>query len=115
MAVHVCQLPRGGGAATLPSQLLEPPLACQPLATHPALPIFHIVGNVTQTDAANRSAIRLAPINDVSAVVEHMGVYHVFHQWQVAQTCSTQHAPPSSPPCVPGALVRHCSAASLLQ
>ena len=53
---------------------------CQPKEVHPRIPVFHIVGNVTQLDPANSSDIKLAPINDVSAVVKHGDVYHVFHQ-----------------------------------
>jgi hypothetical protein len=56
------------------------PRTCQPLRAHPAMPIFHIIGNVTQINASDPTDIKLEVINDVSAVVEHLGIYHVFHQ-----------------------------------
>ena len=35
------------------------PITCQPKEVHPWMPIFHIVGNVTQLDPSNRSNIKL--------------------------------------------------------
>ena len=58
----------------------DEPITCQPKEVHPRIPIFHIIGNVTQLDSKNRSDIKLAPINDASAVVKSGDVYHIFHQ-----------------------------------
>ena len=35
------------------------PITCQPKEVHPRMPIFHIVGNVSQLDPSNRSNIKL--------------------------------------------------------
>jgi len=53
------------------------PLACQPNAEQPMLPIYHIIGNVTKhTDGS----INLEAINDCSGVTYKDGIYHVWHQ-----------------------------------
>ena len=53
------------------------PLACQPNAQQPMLPIFHIIGNVT---ARADGGLVLEPINDASGVTYYNGIYHVWHQ-----------------------------------
>ena len=68
----------------------SPPLACQPNAEQPMLPIFHIIGNVTKNADAS---IKLESINDCSAVTYHKGLYHVFHQ--CCQVCARR--PVTSP------------------
>ena len=53
------------------------PLACQPNAEQPMLPVFHVIGNVTKnTD----NSIKLEPINDCSGVTFYEGIWHVWHQ-----------------------------------
>ena len=64
-------------AAAAAAASADPPLACQPNAEQPMLPIFHIIGNVTKNADAS---IKLESINDCSAVTYHKGLYHVFHQ-----------------------------------
>eukprot|EP01047_Picozoa_sp_COSAG01_P044692 COSAG01_NODE_4063_length_5387_cov_5.413389_11_plen_174_part_00 len=59
----------------------SPPRECRARADAPYLPIFHIIGNVTEgTPGGAASNFKTEAINDVSAVVKHMGVYHIFHQ-----------------------------------
>ena len=53
------------------------PLACQPNAQQPMLPIFHIIGNVT---ANADGSIGLEPINDASGITFYRGLYHLWHQ-----------------------------------
>lgn len=53
------------------------PLACQPNAEQPMLPIFHLIGNVTKSADGS---IKLEDINDCSGVTYSGGLYHVFHQ-----------------------------------
>ena len=55
---------------------LAAPNTCQPRALQPLMPIFHIIGNITGTGRT----LHAEPINDVSAVVMHGGLYHAFHQ-----------------------------------
>eukprot|EP01043_Picozoa_sp_COSAG02_P036643 COSAG02_NODE_2698_length_8208_cov_10.377482_1_plen_611_part_00 len=55
------------------------PLACQPNAVQPMLPIFHIIGNVTKSTSGDGN-ITLEPINDCSGITFHHGVYHLWHQ-----------------------------------
>lgn len=57
--------------------LAADPLACQPNAEQPMLPIFHIIGNVTK-NADN--SITLEPINDCSGVTFYEGLWHLWHQ-----------------------------------
>ena len=57
---------------------LADPLACQPNAQQPMLPIFHIIGNVSVNAAGNVS--KLEPINDCSGVTYYGGLYHIWHQ-----------------------------------
>ena len=65
-------------AALLASAWAAPsPLACQPNAEQPMLPIFHIIGNVTK-NADN--SIKLEPINDCSGITWYEGIWHVWHQ-----------------------------------
>ena len=55
-----------------------PPITCQPFATAPNFPTYHIMGHVSwnnKTKALGREAI-----NDCSGIVKFKGVYHVFHQ-----------------------------------
>ena len=54
------------------------PNTCQPRAAHPFLPIYHIIGNVSSASDGRLTAVE--DINDVSSVIEHGGIYHVFHQ-----------------------------------
>ena len=54
------------------------PNTCQPRATHPFLPTYHLIGNVTSDEAGKVTAVE--DINDVSSVFLWKGVYHVFHQ-----------------------------------
>jgi len=56
---------------------LSDPLACQPNAKFPMLPIYHIIGNVTMN---NDGSIKLEHINDCSGVTYSQGIYHVWHQ-----------------------------------
>jgi sucrose-6-phosphate hydrolase SacC (GH32 family) len=53
------------------------PLACQPNAEQPMLPIFHLIGNVTKNADGS---IKLESINDCSGVTFSGGLYHIFHQ-----------------------------------
>ena len=53
------------------------PLACQPNAQQPMLPIFHTIGNVTQHDDGSLS---VEPINDASGITFYGGLYHLWHQ-----------------------------------
>jgi hypothetical protein len=53
------------------------PLACQPNSVQPMLPIFHIIGNVTQHDDGTLS---VEPINDASGITYYGGLYHLWHQ-----------------------------------
>ena len=57
---------------------LAQPNTCQPRAAHPFLPIYHIIGNVSSAPDGQVTAVE--DINDVSSVIEHGGIYHVFHQ-----------------------------------
>jgi len=52
------------------------PNTCQHRADQPLMPIFHIIGNITGTGRT----LSAEHINDVSAVVMHGGLYHIFHQ-----------------------------------
>jgi hypothetical protein len=54
------------------------PRECKARSDAPYLPIFHIVGNIT--DGADGRSFETEAINDVSAIFMHMGVWHVFHQ-----------------------------------
>ena len=64
-------------AAAAPSADLPPPRECRPRADAPYLPIFHIVGNITETGGGSFTT---EAINDVSKIMEYKGVWHVFHQ-----------------------------------
>lgn len=64
--------------ASLAGLAASDPLACQPNALFPMLPIFHLIGNVTPHADGS---IDLEPINDASGVTySENGVYHVWHQ-----------------------------------
>ena len=52
------------------------PNTCQHRADQPLMPIFHIIGNITGTGRT----LSAEHINDVSAVVMHGGLYHIFNQ-----------------------------------
>lgn len=85
------------------SALAAQPNTCQPRAAHPFLPIYHIIGNVTTLDG---SVTSLEDINDVSAVIEHGGIYHVFHQccqnhWDHVVSRDLIHWTRLPPPIVP--------------
>ena len=54
------------------------PRECRARADAPYLPIFHVVGNIT--DSGTGKGFKTESINDVSGVVRHLGVYHIFHQ-----------------------------------
>ena len=54
------------------------PLACQPNAVQPMLPIYHIIGNVTVS--ADGNVTSLEPVNDASGVTFYGGLWHVWHQ-----------------------------------
>lgn len=64
-------------AAAIVSVAAADPLACQPNDQQPMLPIFHLIGNVTQ---APDGSITLEPINDCSGVTYYEGLWHVWHQ-----------------------------------
>ena len=80
------------------------PNTCQPRASHPFLPIYHIIGNVT-SDASGRID-SIEDINDVSSVILHRGIYHVFHQccqnhWDHVVSNDLVHWTRLPPPIVP--------------
>lgn len=52
------------------------PLACQPNAAEPMMPLFHIIGNVTPVG----DTFSLEPINDASGITFYQGLYHIWHQ-----------------------------------
>ena len=54
------------------------PAACQPNTEQPMLPIFHLIGNVSQQSPG--AHIALEQINDVSGITYHQGLWHVWHQ-----------------------------------
>ena len=56
-----------------------PPLTCQPLAEHPRIPIFHIIGGII-LNASLPGGLQFEHINDVNGVFRYKGVWHVFHQ-----------------------------------
>ena len=79
------------------------PNTCQPRADQPLMPIFHIIGNITGTGRT----LSAEAINDVSAVVLHGGLYHVFHQccgnhWDHVVSSDLVHWARLPPPLVPG-------------
>eukprot|EP01046_Picozoa_sp_COSAG06_P045353 COSAG06_NODE_6257_length_3011_cov_2.619849_2_plen_372_part_00 len=79
------------------------PNTCQPRQLEPLMPIFHILGNISGSGAT----LRAEPINDVSGIVLHRGVYHVFHQccgnhWDHVVTHDLIHWTRLPPPLVPG-------------
>lgn len=67
----------GAGAQGAPPYHHAGPLACQDNEKFPMLPIFHIIGNVTQS---TDGTIKCASINDASGVTHYNGLYHVWHQ-----------------------------------
>ena len=80
------------------------PNTCQPRAAHPFLPIYHIIGNVSSAPDGRVTSVE--DINDVSSVVEHKGVYHVFHQccqnhWDHVVSRDLFHWTRLPPPIVP--------------
>jgi len=50
------------------------PLACQPNAERPMLPIFHFIGNVSKDSSG---PVEVEQINDVSGISYHEGLWHV--------------------------------------
>jgi len=62
------------------------PLACQPNALQPMLPIFHIIGNVSASGPG--ANITVEAINDASGFTYSAnGITHLWHQcWHVPQT-----------------------------
>ena len=52
------------------------PLACQANSLYPMIPIFHLIGNVTEVNGD----ITLEPINDASGITFFNGLYHIWHQ-----------------------------------
>merc|ERR1719437_192154 len=63
--------------AVLSSSSGQMPLACQANEQQPMLPIYHIIGNVTQHADGS---INLEAINDCSGVTYYKGLYHVWHR-----------------------------------
>ena len=57
---------------------------CQAREVNPFMPLFHVMGNLTDGDGTQPVAV-----NDVSSVVQWMGVLHVFHQFG---QCGWAHA-----------------------
>jgi hypothetical protein len=57
--------------------VVSDPLACQPNAEQPMLPIFHLIGNVTKH---SDGTITLEDINDCSGITYYGGLYHIWHQ-----------------------------------
>ena len=51
------------------------PNTCQPRSSHPFLPIYHIIGNVT-SDPKTGEVTNLESINDVSSTFLYKGIYH---------------------------------------
>eukprot|EP01052_Picozoa_sp_SAG31_P017056 SAG31_NODE_1152_length_9642_cov_4.124489_7_plen_558_part_00 len=79
------------------------PLACQPNAEQPMLPIFHLIGNVSQTLDGH---IALEQINDVSGITYHKGLWHAWHQccqdhWDHAISKDLMHWQRLPPPIQP--------------
>lgn len=62
--------------AARPATTVTQQRQCQPRESNPFMPLFHIVGNFSQGGSAQPDSI-----NDVSAVLLHGGVLHVFHQF----------------------------------
>jgi hypothetical protein len=73
------------------------PLACQPNAEQPMLPIYHIIGNVTKNVDGS---IKLEAINDCSGVTYSQGIYHVWHQC-CQNHCSPRPGAHTRPRCFP--------------
>ena len=79
------------------------PNTCQPRADQPLMPIFHIIGNITGTGRT----LSAEHINDVSAVVMHGGLYHIFNQgngnyWDHVVSDDLIHWVRLTPPITPG-------------
>ena len=79
------------------------PNTCQPRSAEPLMPIFHIIGNVTEQVPGK---LTIEDINDISAIVLHKNVYHVFHQccqnhWDHMVTKDLIHWTRLPPPLVP--------------
>lgn len=55
------------------------PLTCQPLALHPLIPIFHIIGSVS-VNKSLPGGLEFEHINDANGIFSYKGVWHVFHQ-----------------------------------
>ena len=53
----------------------ETPLTCQPLETHPHVPIWHIIGNVSR-NASLPGGLAFEHINDANGIFKWKGVYH---------------------------------------
>lgn len=80
-----------GAAAAVPD-------VCRPAGS--AYPAFHVIGNTKGGDVEN--------INDVSAIVEYKGLYHIFHQCDQNHWCHVTspdllHWTRLPPPIVPNA------------
>jgi hypothetical protein len=82
----IWNLPPGANARMVPASALKAddnfaregaPLACQPNAEQPMLPVFHFIGNVSKNASGH---IALEQINDVSGITYHEGLWHVWHQ-----------------------------------
>ena len=57
---------------------------CQARAVNPFLPLFHVMGNLTDGDGTQPVGV-----NDVSSIVQWKGVLHIFHQFG---QCGWAHA-----------------------
>ena len=55
------------------------PLTCLPLETHPTVPTFHIIGNVSMNSSL-AGGLQFEHINDANGIFKYKGVWHVFHQ-----------------------------------
>ena len=82
------------------------PRECRARADAPYLPIFHVVGNIT--DSASGRGFQTESINDVSGVVQYMGIYHIFHQccqnhWDHLASADLVHWTRLPPPIRPSA------------
>ena len=58
----------------------QQPLECQPFASHPTWPLFHIMQEVAENQTDGTVQLAKGGINDANAIFKHGEYYHVMHQ-----------------------------------
>lgn len=82
MRLAVLMAAAAGRVCSVGLDLDMEPLECQPAASHPQWPTFHLFNRVVKS---KRGGLALAPANDANAVFQYRGMFHVMNQGATTQ------------------------------